>query len=102
VVFEPFRQIARARNTGAREAKSDFLIFLDADTILPPQLLQNAIELLNTGGYCGGGTLINYDSQLPFLAASLVKIWNWLSKTGKLAAGSFIFCLACGFSMAMF
>jgi len=97
VVFEPFRQIARARNRGAREARSDFLIFLDADTIIPPQLLQHAVTLLNTGKYCGGGTLINYDSQLPFLAANLVRIWNWLSKTGKLAAGSFIFCLASGF-----
>ena len=98
LVFEPFRQIARARNRGAREAKSDFLIFLDADTILPPQLLQSAIKLLNTGKYCGGGTLINYDSQLPFFAGSLVKTWNWLSKTGKLAAGSFIFCLSSGFN----
>jgi len=98
VVFEPFRQIARARNSGAWEAKSDFLIFLDADTILPPQLLQNAVELLNTGKYCGGGTLINFDSQLPFFAGSLVKIWNWLSQKGKLAAGSFIFCLSSGFN----
>ena len=98
VVFEPFRQIAKARNRGAGEARSDFLIFLDADTILPPQLLQNAVKLLDTGKYCGGGTLIDFDSQLPFLAGSLVRIWNWLSKTGKLAAGSFIFCLSRGFN----
>ena len=97
LVFEPFRQIAKARNAGAREARSDFLIFLDADTILRPQLLQKAIELLNSGEYCGGGTLINYDSHLPFFAGSLVKTWNWLSRAGKLAAGSFIFCLASGF-----
>ena len=97
VIFEPFRQIARARNCGARTAKSDFLIFLDADTILPPQLLQNAIGLLDKGRHCGGGTLLSYDSQLPFLAGNLVKLWNWLSKTNRLAAGSFIFCLADGF-----
>jgi len=97
VVFEPFRQIARARNSGAKSAKSDFLIFLDADTILPPQLLQRALSILKTGKYCGGGTLISYDSQLPYLAANLVRFWNWLSKTAKLAAGSFIFCLSSGF-----
>jgi glycosyltransferase involved in cell wall biosynthesis len=97
VVFEPFRQIARARNSGAKAAKSDFYIFLDADTILPPQLLQDAIRLLENGSCCGGGTLISFDSQLPFFAGSLVRFWNWLSKTGKLAAGSFIFCLASGF-----
>jgi glycosyltransferase involved in cell wall biosynthesis len=97
VIFEPFRQIARARNSGAKAAKSDFLIFLDADTILPPQLLQNAISLLEDEKHCGGGTLLSFDSKLPFLAASLVKFWNWISKTGKLAAGSFIFCLTRGF-----
>ena len=97
LIFEPFRQIAKARNSGARAAKSNFFIFLDADTILPPQLLQNAISLLEKGEYCGGGTLITFDSQLPFLAAILVKFWNWLSKTGKLAAGSFIFCLSRSF-----
>ena len=97
VIFEPFRQIAKARNSGALNAKSDFLIFLDADTILPPQLLQNAINLLKEKKYCGGGTLLSFDSQLPFLAVRLVKFWNWISKTGKLAAGSFIFCLTRGF-----
>ena len=97
VVFEPFRQIAKARNSGARAAASDFFIFLDADTILPAQLLQNALSLLERGKCCGGGTLITFDSQLPFLAGRLVKLWNWLSQTGKLAAGSFIFCLSRGF-----
>ncbi|MBW2466574.1 MAG: glycosyltransferase [Deltaproteobacteria bacterium] len=97
VIFEPHRQIAKARNSGARAAKSDFLVFLDADTIVPPQLLQNAISLLSRKGFCGGGTLLSFDSQLPFLADCLVRFWNWLSKTGKLAAGSFIFCLARGF-----
>jgi glycosyltransferase involved in cell wall biosynthesis len=97
VVFEPFRQIARARNCGARSAKSNFFIFLDADTILPPQLLQNALSLLEKDRHCGGGTLIGFDAPLPFFAGNLVRFWNWLSKTGRLAAGSFIFCLARAF-----
>ena len=97
IVHEPFRQIARARNSGAQAAKSNVLVFLDADTILPLPLLHEALLLLNSGSSCGGGTLLNFDSQLPFLADRLVKFWNWLSKTNKLAAGSFIFCLAQGF-----
>jgi len=97
VVSESFRQIARARNSGARAANSDLLIFLDADTILPPALLKEALVLLGSGTCCGGGTLLNFDSQLPFLADRLVKLWNWLSRTNKLAAGSFIFCRARAF-----
>ena len=97
VIFEPFRQIARARNSGAKAAKSAFLVFLDADTFLPPPLLKQALTLLESETSCGGGTLLNFDSELPFLADKLVKFWNWLSKNNKLAAGSFIFCLASGF-----
>jgi glycosyltransferase involved in cell wall biosynthesis len=97
VVFEPFRQIARARNSGAKAANSAFLVFLDADTILPPPLLKQALTLLENGAHCGGGSLLEFDSQIPFLSARLVKFWNWLSRRNKLAAGSFIFCLAQGF-----
>lgn len=97
VVAEPFRQIARARNTGARAANSNLLVFLDADTMLPPALLREALALLRSGTCCGGGTLLNFDSQLPFLADRLARLWNWISRKNKLAAGSFIFCLAQAF-----
>jgi glycosyltransferase involved in cell wall biosynthesis len=97
VVFESVRQIAKARNRGARAAQGDYLVFLDADTTLTPELLQSAITLLATGRCCGGGTLLSYDTKLPLLAATLVACWNWISKTCRFAAGSFIFCLARGF-----
>ena len=97
VVSESVRQIAKARNRGARETQGDYLVFLDADTTLTPKLLQSAITLLENGRYCGGGTLLSYDAKLPFLAETLVACWNWISKTCRFAAGSFIFCLAGGF-----
>jgi len=98
VIFEPYRQIARARNSGARAAQGEFLIFLDADTTLPIPLLMEALRLLEGGNICGGGSLISFDAKLPYLAGKLVRFWNWLSATKKLAAGSFIFCLARGFA----
>lgn len=97
VIFEPFRQIATARNSGAKAATGSQLVFLDADTLLPPPLLKKALNLLENNTCCGGGTLLNFDTQLPFLARKLVGFWNWLSRTNKLAAGSFIFCLARAF-----
>jgi glycosyltransferase involved in cell wall biosynthesis len=97
VVFEPFRQISRARNTGARTARGRFLVFLDGDTILPPPLLQKALDLLAGGSCCGGGSLLEFDRPLSLLAARLVRLWNWLSKKNRLAAGSFLFCLAVAF-----
>lgn len=98
VIFEPCRQIAKARNSGAKAARGVFFIFLDADTILPPPLLQKALKLLESGRYCGGGTILRFDSRLPLLAGTLVGLWNRFSITTKLAAGSFIFCLSKAFS----
>ncbi len=40
VVHEPHNQISRARNTAARGASGKWLVFLDADTLLPPELLR--------------------------------------------------------------
>jgi glycosyltransferase involved in cell wall biosynthesis len=97
LTFEPYRQISRARNAGARAAKGRFLIFLDADTILSSELLKTALENLTNGTHCGGGTLIHFDTPLPFLAGKLVLLWNWLSNAQSLAAGSFVYCLYEGF-----
>jgi glycosyltransferase involved in cell wall biosynthesis len=97
LTFEPFRQISRARNAGARSAHGKFLIFLDADTIMSNQLLTTALNNLINGTHCGGGTLIHFDTPLPFFAGKLVFFWNWLSKAQNLAAGSFVYCLSEGF-----
>ena len=44
VVNESFRQIAKARNTGAKEAIGRYLFFVDADTVVPKKILQEAIS----------------------------------------------------------
>lgn len=96
VVFEPVNQIARARNAGARAACGDHLIFLDADTLLPPALLTAALAELASGNCCGGGARIAFDKPLPWAAQLFVTAWDWISVHGELAAGSFFFCLRQG------
>ncbi len=44
-VIEMPSNIAEARNIGARAARGDYLLFLDADTVLPPGFMQ-AVERL--------------------------------------------------------
>lgn len=97
VVFEPVNQIARARNAGARAACGEYLVFLDADTLLPPALLRTALEELSSGVCCGGGARIAFDQPLPLAARFFVLAWDWISVHGRLAAGSFFFCLREGF-----
>ena len=100
VIYEPINQISRARNAGAKIAKGQYLIFLDADTILPPDLLQTALFNLSTGMCCGGGVVVATDKILRSFAQKFVDFWNWLSIKFGLAAGCFIYCLREGFEGA--
>jgi glycosyltransferase involved in cell wall biosynthesis len=93
VVYEPHNQIARARNTAARAARGQWLIFLDADTFLPSALLAETLTRLAGGEVCAGGALIRFNREIPGrFAAGLTGFWNWISARCGLAAGSYIFC----------
>lgn len=94
VVQEPIRHIARARNTGASRARFEVIIFLDADTAVAAETLRQAQEALFSGQAYGGGALIKFDDHQDrfFLGIVIPAFWNWISKTFRFAAGSFIFC----------
>jgi glycosyltransferase involved in cell wall biosynthesis len=93
VVFEPHNQISRARNAAARHAVNDWLIFIDADTVLPPELLRSTIDTIATGTIAAGGTTVAFDhADIGRGAAAIVSFWNGISRFGRLAAGSYIFC----------
>jgi glycosyltransferase involved in cell wall biosynthesis len=96
VVFEAHNQISRARNAGARASRGEALVFLDADTRLPPQLLQRALDRLAGGMCCGGGAGVVFDRPTA-IAERGVRLWARISRRFHLAAGSFVFCLREGF-----
>ena len=93
VVFEPHNQIARARNTGAQAARFDWLLFVDADSVPGPELIPETIRLIRAGQTGAGGAVVHFEAgDLRPFAAVVVKIWNAISSTGGLAAGSYLFC----------
>jgi len=93
VVFEAHNQISRARNCGAAAALGRYLIFLDADTIISPEILQKALSFLVSGRYYGGGVKIAFSENVPGSALLSIKLWNRLAQSRKWVAGCFIFCL---------
>ncbi len=92
VVFEPYNQISRARNAGARMAQGRYLVFVDADTHIPPELLAGALHNLETGQCCGGGATVQFDTALSAAGRLGLAAWNTLSSRLKLAAGCFVYC----------
>ena len=99
VVFEPFNQIARARNAGATHAVGDWLVFVDADSQPGVGLFDDAAEEIGRGRCLAGGSTVTFDGGGP-ASAFLVRLWNALSRICKWAAGSFIFCEASAFREA--
>ena len=94
VVFEPINQISRARNAGADAARGKYLFFVDADTLISNELLLLSMQMLESGKCGGGGATVVFDSNQNrfFFGSFMPYFWSWISKTFKLAAGSFIFC----------
>ncbi len=91
VVFEPINQISRARNAGAKHAQGHYLVFIDADTLASPELLQIALNNLESGTYCGGGANVSFDTPVGLPARWALAYWNTISKKFHLAAGCFVY-----------
>ena len=85
-----WRQIAAARNAGARETRGRLLVFVDADTIVPPATLAAAVEALRAGAV-GGGANVAIDEPAPW--AIRLPLWIFMTVYRLLgyAAGCFVF-----------
>jgi glycosyltransferase involved in cell wall biosynthesis len=91
VVFEPVNQIARARNRGAAAATGDWLVFVDADSRPSAELFDEVAEQISSGDCLAGGATVRLD-ECYWLAKGVNALWNLLSRSFHLLAGSFIFC----------
>jgi glycosyltransferase involved in cell wall biosynthesis len=87
VVTETKHNVARVRNAGASFAKGKVLVFIDADTIVPDELLWRINEVMASPSCFGGAVDTDYRA-----AKTLVKIylhlWRILGKLAGLAQGA--------------
>ncbi|MEO6223531.1 MAG: glycosyltransferase, partial [Vicinamibacterales bacterium] len=90
VVTVSHRQIAATRNSGAREAKGEFFIFVDADTIVNPTVVGAALEAMRRGAV-GGGAAVGLDPHVPWYAKAMMPFFVFAFRTAGLAAGCFVF-----------
>ncbi len=86
VVHEPHRQIAAARNRGAREAKGEIIVTCDADNWVSPNLFERIDEELSGGKVLGGGVRIEPEPG-PFLAHAMFRIFNFFADLFGLSFG---------------
>jgi hypothetical protein len=86
-----YRQIAATRNAGARQAKGEFLFFVDGDTLATPEAVAAGIKALRSGAV-GGGCVFNFDGAVPLWARILHPIMVAVCRIIRLLGGCFLFC----------
>ena len=91
VVFEPMNQIGRARNAGAAQASGEWLLFLDADSVISPELLADILRLIESRAYVGCGSTLRMDG-LPWWANLTLQLWASTSVLCRWAAGALVVC----------
>lgn len=94
------RQIAAARNAGAREARGDILFFVDADTRISPAHVTGAQAAL-AAGCAGGGARVKTDGAVPLWGRIFVRVFSAFYFTAaNLGAGAFLFTTRKNFDRA--
>ena len=84
------RQIAAARNAGARAAAGEILFFVDADTRINVRHVTGALAALEAG-YAGGGARVGVEGTIPLWARVGLRLFCAIYFALNLAAGAFLF-----------
>src|SRR4030095_11827588 len=84
------RQIAAARNAGARAANGQYLFFVDADTQIGQAHVVEGIAALEAG-YAGGSARAMMNGFIPLWGRIFVRVFCSLYFGLNLGAGAFLF-----------
>ena len=96
VVFEPINQIGRARNSGATVATGEWLLFVDADSLLNPGMVADILNMIESGQYVGCGSVMHMPN-LPWWGKAAIQLWTIFSVVFHWASGALVVCRADAF-----
>ncbi len=91
IIHEPMRGVAHARNSGARNADGDVLVFIDADVIVPPNLLNEICVVMCDPACVGGAVDVEYRPQ-RLSTKFYLQAWRLLARLAGMAQGPTQFC----------
>jgi glycosyltransferase involved in cell wall biosynthesis len=91
VVKETKHNVAKVRNAGASFAKGKILVFIDADTIVPDELLWRINEVMASPSCFGGAVDTDYRAAKTLVNIYL-QLWRILGKVTGMAQGATQFC----------
>jgi glycosyltransferase involved in cell wall biosynthesis len=92
VVSVAHRQIAATRNAGARAARGEYLVFVDADTRVSAALLADALGAMRQGAVGGGAWTVELDGRLTMPARVALRLVLAGFRATNMTFGCFMFC----------
>lgn len=90
VVPVAVRQIAAARNAGAKAATGDVFVFVDADTLITSDVVA-ALGRAMAASAIGGGAAIRFDEPIPRWVRLMLPFSIWLFRRMRFTGGCFLF-----------
>ncbi len=91
VVMVALRQIAAARNAGARAALGSVFVFVDADTLISSAVVAGLVRVMAEGAV-GGGAAVRFDEPTPRWVRLVLPMSIWLARRFRITGGCFLFC----------
>ena len=85
------RQIAAARNAGARAARGDTFVFVDADTLIGADVVRGLLRAIGAGAI-GGGAAVRFDAPTPRWLDAVLPASIWVARQLRITGGCFLFC----------
>ncbi len=81
--------ISKARNTAARAAKGDILIFVDADTVLKDTVVEETVSALNSKRYFAVTQIVRH-KKYPSVASYGVWFYNFITLLTGIGSGHYM------------
>ena len=92
VFTETEHNIAAVRNTGAKNAGGDILIFIDADTLIPDSLVQTIADAMRDDECFGGAAAVEYDRFQRKWMRWYLRGWKFWGTLLDMKQGATQFC----------
>ena len=92
VIRETERNIAAVRNAGAARANGDVLVFIDADTLVPPDLFERIAVAMADPRCLGGAVAVEYAPLERKWLRLYLAGWKLLGRAFGMAQGAAQFC----------
>ena len=92
IVAETEHNIGKVRNTGAEAANGDLIVFIDADTLVRPDVFEKITEAMSNDKCVGGSVKVEYERASRAWVRFFMKSWLFWARFTKMRQGALQFC----------